>query len=618
MAAQLKNVNDRSLETSLGCFLNSNYEQPVFITDSEANITFTNQYLVGISEEFSIGINIKTLIENKDFQKLCFDREIKKGKSLPKIFRFKAILVPDLGTVWMGTDITEYTFIKYSAESNVKAIEEQKKRIQKQSVLLERIFSNSPQGCFIFDSNFISKVPPNEALLSIVPDLKNGVRIDVKKEFLEKLALSKDELNMALSVFESSFDNPSLNFDVNSHLLPKESQLGQNTLQLFWSYTCSDGDNIDRILLFVQDVTSVRQLEREKFQLREKQNLFLSVMNLGDRRQSVVDSFLEKFKELTSEWEEYKQTFKTSIFKNFYRHVHTLKGNARLYKFDQIVDVCHQIESIKSENLDFEIKISESLKKLQDLLSKVEKVLASFFNADKETITRQRVIKLIERIDNNVASFEEVRQTLFDTCFDSIASILANVREGTESVAKSLDKPMPQFKIGDDLYFKCRFKLMFSDCLSHLIANSLAHGIEDEATRVGEGKTGHGTISITTERSSDRQFVYIIYSDDGKGIDLAEIEKKAKEGGFKYQSNCLESLVNLLFLDSFSTADTVSTVAGRGVGLSAVKDIVERRMKGHAKIACKKIHEPSKFLPFVLELKLPLDVIQDVEIRAIS
>ena len=113
------------------------------------------------------------------------------------------------------------------------------------------------------------------------------------------------------------------------------------------------------------------------------------------------------------------------------------------------------------------------------------------------------------------------------------------------------------------------------DPLVHLIRNSLDHGIEDEATRVAAGKTPHGTIFVSASHESGN--IVIRVADDGAGLNSEKILRKARERGLVAEDEELtrQQINDLIFMPGFSTADVVSDVSGRGVGMDVVRSNIQ-------------------------------------------
>jgi two-component system chemotaxis sensor kinase CheA len=110
-----------------------------------------------------------------------------------------------------------------------------------------------------------------------------------------------------------------------------------------------------------------------------------------------------------------------------------------------------------------------------------------------------------------------------------------------------------------------------ADPLTHLLRNALDHGIETPATRGARGKSPQGTIHLAAEHRSGR--IVIEVSDDGQGIDRERVLTRARQRGLVTEAvtPSEEEIDNLIFLPGFSTADVVSSISGRGVGMDVVR-----------------------------------------------
>ena len=107
--------------------------------------------------------------------------------------------------------------------------------------------------------------------------------------------------------------------------------------------------------------------------------------------------------------------------------------------------------------------------------------------------------------------------------------------------------------------------------LTHMIRNAIDHGLETAEARLAAGKLAEGTVTLRAEHRGGR--IVIEVSDDGRGIDRARVRAKAVEKGLISPSASLsdEEIDNLIFLPGFTTANQVSNISGRGVGLDVVR-----------------------------------------------
>ena len=143
-----------------------------------------------------------------------------------------------------------------------------------------------------------------------------------------------------------------------------------------------------------------------------------------------------------------------------------------------------------------------------------------------------------------------------------------------------------------------------NDPLTHMIRNALDHGIEPPAERAAAGKPRQGTILLSAAQRSGR--IVIEVSDDGRGINREKILAKARARGLvpAGANPSDDEIDNLIFLPAFSTADVISNISGRGVGMDVVKRNVQA-LGGRISVRSRFGHGSS----FSLSLPLTLAVV---------
>ena len=151
-----------------------------------------------------------------------------------------------------------------------------------------------------------------------------------------------------------------------------------------------------------------------------------------------------------------------------------------------------------------------------------------------------------------------------------------------------------------------------ADPLLHLVKNAAVHGIESEAVRVAAGKPAVGTVTVSARHQGNR--VYIEVADDGRGVDTEAVKAKALESKLVSPEALAalspQEVLELIFLPGLSTAEKVTTEAGRGVGMDAVASNITR-LKGEIGIDS----EPGKGTRFTLSLPLTLIVTEVLLMR---
>jgi two-component system chemotaxis sensor kinase CheA len=140
--------------------------------------------------------------------------------------------------------------------------------------------------------------------------------------------------------------------------------------------------------------------------------------------------------------------------------------------------------------------------------------------------------------------------------------------------------------------------------LVHMIRNAVDHGIERPDERVARGKTPTGTILLSASQESNHVLITIM--DDGSGIDAAVVREKALARGLLRGDEQVSErdLVQLVFAQGFSTADKISDVSGRGVGLDVVLKSIER-LNGLVEVET----VPGVGTKFIIQLPLTLAII---------
>lgn len=150
-----------------------------------------------------------------------------------------------------------------------------------------------------------------------------------------------------------------------------------------------------------------------------------------------------------------------------------------------------------------------------------------------------------------------------------------------------------------------------SNPLVHILRNAIDHGIEDEETRLKNQKNPIGNIRLEAKHKGGE--IWILISDDGKGLDREKILKKAKEEKLiedieKELTD--EEIFNFIFLPGFSTAKEVTDISGRGVGMDVVKKEISR-LKGRIEIHSKNLEGTT----FLLRIPLTLAIIDSMVVK---
>lgn len=180
-------------------------------------------------------------------------------------------------------------------------------------------------------------------------------------------------------------------------------------------------------------------------------------------------------------------------------------------------------------------------------------------------------IEYLERVTTNLhESVMKVRMVPIESVVNRFPRMIRDLN-------RKLDKKMELYMSGEDTELDRTVIDELGDPLMHLLRNSADHGLESNAERVRLGKPEAGSIFL--DAYQDGNNVTIEVRDDGAGIDTEKVKNKALERGTitEQQAETMtdKDFIDLLFRPSFSTADQISDISGRGVGLDVVKTKIE-------------------------------------------
>jgi len=154
------------------------------------------------------------------------------------------------------------------------------------------------------------------------------------------------------------------------------------------------------------------------------------------------------------------------------------------------------------------------------------------------------------------------------------APFVRMVRDGSRAAGKSVVLEVR----GETVEMDTTIVELMADPLIHLVRNAIAHGIEPEELRHRTGKPPQGTIHLGAAHKGGS--IYIEVADDGRGIDVEAVAEAARRGGFVTAETLARfgerDILDLIFLPGLTTATSVTTAAGRGVGMDVVRSNVSR------------------------------------------
>ncbi|HEY6927382.1 MAG TPA: ATP-binding protein, partial [Steroidobacteraceae bacterium] len=187
----------------------------------------------------------------------------------------------------------------------------------------------------------------------------------------------------------------------------------------------------------------------------------------------------------------------------------------------------------------------------------------------------------------------------------SLTRIVSGVSDAVASLATELKKPVPQVEVQHgERGFNTQFAEALKSSFMHIVRNSLDHGIELPAERLRAGKPEAGVVHFRCEARGERLELRV--GDDGKGLPLHKLYEKARSSGAfaSGEQPSPQAVAELIFRSGVSTAERVTQVSGRGVGMDAVRTFLSEQ--GAAiRIELKDVGSELGFTPFEFVIDVP-------------
>jgi two-component system, chemotaxis family, sensor kinase CheA len=211
------------------------------------------------------------------------------------------------------------------------------------------------------------------------------------------------------------------------------------------------------------------------------------------------------------------------------------------------------------------------------------------------TLTRNRLLSLVQRLEQGfkVDDLEEalndlnaqlglqvsgLQGSVMSARMQPIGKVFSKYTRVVRDLSRDAGKEIDLVITGQDTELDNTIVEEIGDPLIHMVRNSCDHGIETPEVRIKAGKPGKGRLELKAYQEGS--FVYIEVKDDGKGLDPERIKAKGIEKGLitaeRAKSMAKPDILNMIFLPGFSTAEKVTEVSGRGVGMDVVNSSIAK------------------------------------------
>jgi signal transduction histidine kinase/HAMP domain-containing protein len=447
--------------------------------------------------------------------------------------------------------------------------------IQKKDDDISALLTSLPFGLFYFDREGTISKERSSATDKIFSDFP---KYKMLADFFSAHQYGTAQINGLLNVVYEG----KIPFTSAANLFPKKilitAETGTKTIHLSYRPQYVSKGKVERVIVLAEDIT-------EKLRIQEESR----VLNERVQRISKVSSDSESFKEfypavnqLYSSVFTNAENFSVENISTIKRDLHTLKGLLGIFSFTSCAEQIHKVEDFLTDCTHEKIiKSIEMILSSQNLFKGQVTELIELLSINRNKDFKSYETKKIELVKelavrNNlnelIKAIESLDRYPVDKVFQKYTSLTQSLMERfkDKKIHLSFDEK------SDELSYEEAQQV--DAALIHILRNSIDHGIEETAERIQKSKSEIGNIKISCKRS-ENMALEIKISDDGKGISADLLASKAVSKGIWSESESaqasVEDKLELIFKSGFSTKDQATELSGRGMGMDAVRDLIE-------------------------------------------
>ena len=421
--------------------------------------------------------------------------------------------------------------------------------------IIQTMKDNIQQGIFLMNTEYKILSLYSRPLITILSYYDTELE---GKNFLDILAASLDarQLQTMKGYFEMIFSK-SKSAKVLESVNPIsefEYKIDDRIKILATKFHLIEQEGSEPVIIgIIQDITREKEFEKEMLAQKEAQEL--EMKNMFDVIQVdplVFNDFIEdtesNFKYINAILKDKSMT-ERQVVNKFFQNIHAIKSNALVLGLENFGKRLHVLEdNIKKISAQHDISLDNVL----DLAVKLEDIMQ-----EKDSYT-----KIVNKIEAFKTS-NRLDSVLVHTLTLAIERIAAETQKKVELKTGQMDMDI----LGS------RLRKPIKDILFQCVRNSIYHGIEPVEERIQKHKKPQGLLVISIKNVDGR--AEINFSDDGRGLDWNKIKNRYLVMNPNATDVSRKTLLLSIFSPEFSTSEETTTVAGRGVGLSLVRDLVK-------------------------------------------
>ncbi|WP_141733386.1 ATP-binding protein [Oligoflexus tunisiensis] len=511
---------------------------------------------------------------------------------------FGMIIATILGIDWLAL-MSRLRVMKSLRESRAEVMHKNRK--------IQSILENIQQGVLIIEDADGRIGDECSTFLYRLMDGRNPDELRNLRQILERTQLTQDQVEQVLSVVCCIIHEDEVSFAINYHLFPRTliEGRGQATrqLELDWNPIIDSRGRVSHILVCIRDVTELNKLRRDAARGQQEFTLLAELVNIPrERRGNALDSSANLMEQMI--------TVREASPILLLRLLHTLKGNARTFGLLTLAQAAHDCESQIMQGQASGPEPLEPLKRLvQDYRTIAEHKLDHQSQSHHYvSLPRDQWKAAVAALDHLPSHQRQGLQALYDLVQSSrtqtFQNVLAPQLESLPPLAAELGRKAPVVHIEDPGFqLQPEGAELIHHAFLHLLRNALDHGIENPADRQKAQKPLEGHIWCILKDAHEGLEIHV--QDDGRGLNLTAIEQKARVNGLIAAHEVMppQKIAEFIFHPGFSTRDAVTEISGRGVGLDAVRAMLEQA-GGGIRIVLEDVTKPDS-VAFRFILRLP-------------
>ncbi|WP_141734004.1 7TM diverse intracellular signaling domain-containing protein [Oligoflexus tunisiensis] len=472
--------------------------------------------------------------------------------------------------------------LNLSLEKHIRKVEE---IVEKKTREIRSIMRHINQGIFSILPGFRIHEDYSQHLCKLV-GRTDILGTDPVLLLSEGSNLNDDDVARMRSAVDLSLNSP-FEFELNESHLPRAMEMHGKSVEIDWLVIEDDSNQTEKLLVTIRDVTEIKKLrgqaeDHAREISRISEILAVDIENCqrffdtSTRMLSDVDGILNS-----------DMPFDETKLKSIFMNYHTMKGHVRSLGFKDLTNEIH-----KAEHLCSQYQSNPGLVNIESLkadYSQIRSILESYISISRDKLGRsassaisfkkEEIKKLLDMFQHlsptNRQALSHEEAALHYLYYQDLAAILKGCCDKVAKIAMELGKNEPQFIVNcADVDLLPQTVELLQNVFVHLLRNAVDHGLETPDVRVSKNKPPQGLITISGAIESEN--LIIMSGDDGQGLNLKRIREKALEKGI-IDENCqdIHIISSAIFNSGFSTASQLSEISGRGVGLDAVRTMLE-------------------------------------------